>query len=58
MTQDTPGQPCKLANKEDGDVGSLRTREILISNEAVTLRMVPPGFFVTPSSAFHLPRLL
>lgn len=31
-TQDTPGQPCKLANKGDGDVGRPRSREILISN--------------------------
>lgn len=54
MTQDTPGQPCKLANKEDGDIGRLRTREILISNEPVTQGMMPSGFFITPYSALLL----
>lgn len=56
ITQDTPGQACKLANKEDGDVGRPRTRKILISNEAVTQGMMPSGFLVHAS--LHLLCLL
>lgn len=36
---------CNLAEEGDGDDGRLRPGLILISDEAVTQRMIPSGFF-------------